>query len=42
MRVRAWTVNTEEDALFLADLGVQEMTSDYPARIRLALEGNRQ
>jgi glycerophosphoryl diester phosphodiesterase len=42
MRVRAWTVNSEEDALFLADLGVQEMTSDYPARIRLALEGNRQ
>lgn len=40
MRVRAWTVNTAEDALFLAGLGVQEMTSDYPARIRLALEGN--
>ncbi|MDQ0736798.1 glycerophosphodiester phosphodiesterase [Arthrobacter agilis] len=40
MRVRVWTVNTEEDALFLAGLGVQEMTSDYPARIRLALDGN--
>ena len=41
MRVRVWTVNTVEDALFLAGLGVQEMTSDYPARIRLAL-GNGQ
>jgi glycerophosphoryl diester phosphodiesterase len=41
VRVRVWTVNTEEDALFLADLGVQELTSDYPARIRAALEGAR-
>ncbi|WP_105032663.1 glycerophosphodiester phosphodiesterase [Arthrobacter ruber] len=41
MRVRVWTVNTVEDALFLAGLGVQEMTSDYPARILLAL-GNGQ
>ncbi|WP_104181086.1 glycerophosphodiester phosphodiesterase family protein [Arthrobacter sp. B0490] len=42
VRVRAWTVNTAEDARFLAGLGVQEMTSDYPARIRLALKGNGQ
>jgi glycerophosphoryl diester phosphodiesterase len=41
LRVRVWTVNTVEDALFLAGLGVQEMTSDYPARIRIAL-GNGQ
>ncbi|RJT80073.1 glycerophosphodiester phosphodiesterase [Arthrobacter cheniae] len=40
VRVRAWTVNTEEDARFLAGLGVQEFTTDYPARIRLAFEGN--
>ncbi len=39
VRVRAWTVNSVEDALFLADLGVQEMTTDYPARLRLAFEG---
>jgi len=39
MRVRVWTVNTEEDAVFLAGLGVQELTSDYPARIRVAFEG---
>lgn len=37
-RVRVWTVNTEEDALYLAGLGVQELTTDVPARIRLALE----
>ncbi|VDR30894.1 Trehalase [Arthrobacter agilis] len=41
VRVRVWTVNTEEDALFLAALGVQELTSDYPARIRLAFGGTR-
>ncbi|WP_087072259.1 glycerophosphodiester phosphodiesterase [Arthrobacter sedimenti] len=40
VRVRAWTVNRVEDALFLADLGVQELTTDYPARIRRAFEGN--
>ena len=40
VRVRAWTVNSVKDALFLAELGVQEMTSDYPARIRMAFEGN--
>jgi glycerophosphoryl diester phosphodiesterase len=39
-RVRVWTVNTVEDALFLAELGVQELTTDYPARIRRAFEGN--
>jgi glycerophosphoryl diester phosphodiesterase len=39
-RVRVWTVNTVEDALFLAELGVQELTTDYPARIRAAFEGN--
>lgn len=37
-RVRVWTVNTEEDALYLAGLGVQELTTDVPARIRLALD----
>lgn len=40
LRVRVWTVNTVEDALFLAGLGVQELTSDFPARIRLAFEAN--
>jgi glycerophosphoryl diester phosphodiesterase len=39
-RVRTWTVNKVEDALFLAELGVQEMTTDYPARLRRAFEGN--
>ncbi|MHA7285879.1 glycerophosphodiester phosphodiesterase [Arthrobacter sp. MDT3-44] len=39
-RVRVWTVNTVKDALFLAELGVQELTTDYPARIRRAFEGN--
>lgn len=40
LRVRVWTVNTVEDALFLAGLGVQELTSDLPARIRLAFDAN--
>ncbi|MDN4609663.1 glycerophosphodiester phosphodiesterase [Arthrobacter burdickii] len=40
VRVRAWTVNKVEDALFLAELGVQELTTDYPARIRAAFESN--
>lgn len=38
--VRAWTVNKIEDALFLAELGVQEMTTDYPARIRSAFRSD--
>jgi glycerophosphoryl diester phosphodiesterase len=42
VRVRVWTVNTEEDALYLAGLGVQELTTDVPARIRLAFEGKTQ
>ncbi|TKV28872.1 glycerophosphodiester phosphodiesterase [Arthrobacter sp. NamB2] len=42
VRVRAWTVNTVKDARFLANLGVQEMTTDYPARIRMAFEGNQE
>lgn len=42
IRVRVWTVNTVKDAQFLAELGVQEMTSDYPARIRMAFEGKDQ
>lgn len=41
VRVRVWTVNTVDDALFLEELGVQELTTDFPARIRLAFEGNR-
>lgn len=35
-RVRVWTVDTVEDARFLLDLGVQELTTDHPARLRLA------
>lgn len=42
VRVRAWTVNSVKDARFLADLGVQEMTTDYPARIRMAFESNHE
>lgn len=42
VRVRAWTVNSVEDARFLAELGVQEMTTDYPARIRMAFDGKRE
>jgi glycerophosphoryl diester phosphodiesterase len=38
-RVRVWTVNTVEDARFLLELGVQELTTDYPARLRLAFPG---
>lgn len=41
VRVRVWTVNSAKDALYLAGLGVQEMTTDYPARIRAAFEGER-
>ncbi|MHA7240743.1 glycerophosphodiester phosphodiesterase [Arthrobacter sp. TMS1-12-1] len=41
VRVRVWTVNSVEDALYLAALGVQEMTTDYPARIRAAFDGER-
>ncbi|THJ65177.1 glycerophosphodiester phosphodiesterase [Arthrobacter echini] len=36
-RVRVWTVNTAEEALFLTGLGVQELTTDVPALIRDAL-----
>ncbi|MBG6225127.1 glycerophosphoryl diester phosphodiesterase [Arthrobacter sp. CAN_A2] len=39
VRVRVWTVNSVKDALYLAELGVQELTTDYPARIRAAFEG---
>lgn len=38
-RVRVWTVNTVEDARFLVELGVQELTTDFPARLRLAFSG---
>jgi glycerophosphoryl diester phosphodiesterase len=34
IKVRVWTVNTEEDADLLAELGVQEITTDYPAEMR--------
>jgi glycerophosphoryl diester phosphodiesterase len=34
VRVRAWTVNTEEDADLAAELGVQEITTDFPAEMR--------
>jgi len=42
IRVRVWTVNTVKDAQFLTELGVREMTTDYPARIRMAFEGKDQ
>ncbi|MEE1622112.1 glycerophosphodiester phosphodiesterase [Zafaria sp. Z1313] len=32
--VRVWTANAPEDVDFLADLGVQELTSDYPVRVK--------
>ncbi|GAA3710130.1 glycerophosphodiester phosphodiesterase [Zhihengliuella alba] len=38
LRGRAWTVNTVEDAQFLADLGFTEFTSDFPALIKGYLE----
>ncbi|WP_159617267.1 glycerophosphodiester phosphodiesterase [Arthrobacter zhaoguopingii] len=34
VRVRVWTVNTQEDAELVAGLGVQEVTTDYPAEMR--------
>jgi glycerophosphoryl diester phosphodiesterase len=39
VRVNAWTVNLPEDARRLADLGVDELTTDYPDRIGAALAG---
>lgn len=35
--VSVWTVNTADDALYLLDLGVQSITTNYPAQIREAL-----
>lgn len=32
-RLRVWTVDDPQDARFLLDLGVQEMTTNYPARL---------
>ncbi|TYD00672.1 glycerophosphodiester phosphodiesterase [Arthrobacter echini] len=40
-RVRVWTVNTVEDARFLAGLGVQELTSDVPALILQSMAQRR-
>jgi len=37
--VNAWTVNRPEDARPLAERGVDEITTDYPDRIREALRG---
>jgi glycerophosphoryl diester phosphodiesterase len=34
VRVRVWTVNTQEEAELVAGLGVQEITTDYPAEMR--------
>ncbi len=34
VRVRVWTVNTREEAELVAGLGVQEITTDYPAEMR--------
>ena len=39
VRVRVWTVNSVKDALYLAELGVQEITTDYPARMWEAFVG---
>ncbi|WP_417221160.1 glycerophosphodiester phosphodiesterase [Arthrobacter sp.] len=36
-RLRVWTVDEEADITFLADLGVQEMTSNHPAHTRSVL-----
>lgn len=32
-RLRVWTVDDPQDARFLLDLGVQELTTNYPARM---------
>ncbi|MHA7263054.1 glycerophosphodiester phosphodiesterase [Arthrobacter sp. TMN-37] len=34
LRVRVWTVNTQEEAELVTGLGVQEITTDYPAEMR--------
>ncbi|MBJ2120735.1 glycerophosphodiester phosphodiesterase [Arthrobacter sp. MSA 4-2] len=34
VRVRVWTVNTQAEAELVAGLGVQEITTDYPAEMR--------
>lgn len=42
-RLRVWTVDEDADIRFLADLGVQEMTSNYPEHTRRVLaERDRQ
>ncbi len=33
MKVGAWTVNDEEEARRLVDMGVDDITSNYPDRI---------
>lgn len=38
IRLRVWTVDDDADIGFLADLGVQEMTSNHPAHTRAVLE----
>ena len=35
---RVWTVDTLEDAHYLLDLGVEELTGNYPAELRQALQ----
>jgi len=36
-RLRVWTVNDVDDALFCRDLGIAEITTDLPAEMRTAL-----
>ena len=39
VRVRAWTVNTDDDAALVQQLGIHEITTDYPSRMRELLAG---
>lgn len=39
LMVGSWTVNDEQDAKRLADMGVDDITSDYPDKIIKALRG---
>ena len=40
LRLRVWTVDRPEDAQLLLDLGVGEMTTNYPARIGALVSGD--
>lgn len=41
LRLRVWTVDRPEDAQLLLDLGVGEMTTNYPARLGTLVSGDR-